>query len=171
MSTELVITPQPDDSEDKSAFFDFAATMPETADGFLGTPNPVAGGSETGEEGGGVAGTPAPPERKKVNVSKKVQRAMNKFRKKAADVPIMWFHQQAKNRPEWELDDEEKDLLKDAVDTVFEVLDVQIEIEPLSWTLTSVWWVISYPILAFVFLFLTKKSQTLEKEKEEQQAA
>jgi hypothetical protein len=92
---------------------------------------------------------------------------MNRLKTKTANVPIMWFHAQAKEHPEWELDADERDMLKDAVETVFEVLDIEIEIEPLSWTLTSVWWVISYPILAFVFLFLTKKSLTMDKEQPE----
>lgn len=169
VSTEP-ITPQPDDSgEQENAFLEFAATLPETADGFLdGAVVPPSGTAEASVDGSSsVAGdTVVPPERKRVNVSKKVRRAMNRFKTKVADLPIMWFHQQAKDRPEWELDKDEQDLLKDSIDTVFEVLDVEVEIEPLSWTLTSVWWVISYPVLAFVFLFLSKKQQTMDKEKD-----
>jgi len=168
--------PTPDDEQGDAGFLEFAATMPETAEGFLDagaspSDQPNASGVPVEEGGEPAAGGYAPPERKRVNVTKKVRRAMNKFKTKVADVPIMWFHTQAKRRPEWELDKDEQELLKDAVDTVFEVLDIEIEIEPLSWTLTSVWWVISYPILAFVFLFLTKKSLTMDKDKEQGESA
>lgn len=154
-------------------FNSFASTLPETAQGFLDVPpSPVTESVEDAVGGGdflGAAGTTEtlPPERKRVNVTKKVRKAMNRFKTKVADVPILWFHQQAKVHPEWELDADERDLLKDAIETVFDVLDIEIEIQPLSWTLTSVWWVLSYPVLAFVYLFLVKKSMTMEHPEDE----
>lgn len=160
-----------EDETTTESFDSFAATLPESASGFLDA-EPSASRSVEGEEGGtlldggglGTSGDYVPPERKRVNVTKKVRRAMNRFKTKVADVPILWFHQQAKNNPEWELDKEEQELIKDSIETVFEVLDIEVEIQPLSWTLQSVWWVLSYPILAFVFLFLVKKSKTIERE-------
>jgi len=175
-----MITTIPDDSQpgtsvneglhlgDTRSFEELASSMPETAQGFLADALPPSNDSQTGEgsllatTGTGDEPTPA----KRVNVSKKMQKAMKKFKSKVADVPIMWFHQQAKQNPEWELDDDERELLTDAIETVFEVLDIEVEIQPLSWKLTSIYWVISYPILAFVFLFLTKKSVTMQKEQE-----
>ena len=47
------------------------------------------------------------------------------------------------------------------------MLDIDFEIEPLSISLTSIWWVISYPVLAFAFLFLTKKAVVMEVEQAE----
>jgi hypothetical protein len=166
-------TPVDDGTE---TFDSFAASMPETASGFLDAALPRASDDSVKDGGGGdffgSAGseetTPA-PERKRVNVTKKVRKAMDRFKVKVANVPIMWFHSQAKSNPEWELDADEKAMLKDAVETVFDVLDIGVEIEPLSWTLTSVWWVLSYPVLAFVFLFLTKKSLTMQDGDGEQQ--
>jgi hypothetical protein len=173
-----MITNVPDEqpiipSEDDGQTFDqFAATLPETAQGFLDAalPSPEPSGVEdvgpSMLDGSSISGDDLSAPRKRVNVSKKIRKAMNKFKGKVANVPIMWFHAQAKDHPEWELDKDEQELLTDSIDTVFEVLDVQFEIEPLSWTLTSIWWVISYPLLAFTFLFLTKKSMTMEKEKQ-----
>lgn len=172
---EKMITSLPDDQpitpplvdDAEQTFESFAATMPETASGFLDcpvvvTPSPIedAGFMDTSS-----AGDVSAP-RKSVNVSKKIRKAMNKFKGKVANVPIMWFHAQAvaNDQPAWELDKDEQELITDSIDTVFEVLDVNFEIEPLSWTLTSIWWVISYPLLAFTFLFLTKKSLLMEKE-------
>lgn len=159
------------DTTGETTFDELAAAMPETAQGFLDVPLPPSGASEDSGGGGGIldsdTGDTPPPERKKVNVSKSVRRAMNRFKGKAANVPIMWFHQQAKGNPTWELDDEEKELLTESIKTVFDVLDVEVEIQPLSWTLTSVWWVLGYPFLAFAFLFLTKKSLVMEAEQRE----
>jgi hypothetical protein len=174
----VTVQPDPDNTpilgsitDDQTETFEsYAAQLPETAQGFLddavrtspenvGAPLVDALNPETD------ASTTL---RKRVNVTKKVRKAMNRFKSKLADIPIMWFHTQAKGNAAWELDDEERELIKDSVDTVFDVLDVEVEIEPLSWTLTSVWWVISYPILAFAFLFLTKKSMVIEANKQDE---
>lgn len=154
---------------DEETFSQLADSMPSSEQGFLDSVSPI-----TQSEDAGVAPSPvtdATPERKVVKVSKNIKKAMNKFKKKVAEFPIAWFHQQAKGNPEWELDEEEKDLITDAIGTVFELLDIEFAIEPLSVQLTSIWWVIAYPVLTFVFLFLTKKSLTMEREQQEQQQA
>lgn len=165
------VQPTPSTTEPTTDFDAFAATMPETAQGFLDAALPPS--ASVGDEPGDgfldapPLSEPAEPGRKRVNITKKMRKAMNRFKTKIADIPIMWFHTQAKANPEWELDDDEKALITDAIETVFDVLDIEVEIEPLSWTLTSVWWVISYPVLAFVFLFLTKKSLIMEHDQHE----
>jgi hypothetical protein len=153
----------------EQTFSELADSMPSTEQGFLDSVTPIT----QSEDAGGASSpiTDVPPERKVVKVSKNIKKAMNKFKKKVTEFPIAWFHQQAKGNPEWELDDEEKDLITDAIGTVFELLDIEFAIEPLSVQLTSIWWVIAYPILTFVFLFLTKKSLTMEREQQEQQQA
>lgn len=169
-----MITPVPDDTQpsildNEPTFEELAAAMPETAQGFLDAPTAPshAGVGDAGPSDDALTSSDAPSApRKSVNVSKKVRKAMNKFKGKVADVPIMWFHDQAKDHPEWELDADERELLTDSIETVFDVLDIQFEIDPLSYTLTSIWWVISYPLLAFTFLFLTKKARTIDKEQE-----
>lgn len=172
----MTITPVPDQPEiqpEGETFQSFADTMPETAQGFLDAALPPMEQSSASEGAGflsddGVNSTidAAARPRKRIDISKKMRKAMNKFRGKISSVPVMWFHAQAKANPEWELDDTEKELIEDAIDTVLDVLDIQIEIEALSMTLTSIWWVISYPVLVIVFLFLTKKSLILDKEKQ-----
>jgi hypothetical protein len=100
--------------------------------------------------------------KKRVKMSKKMQKMMDGLKDQIADIPIMWFHGQAENNPEWELDDKEKDFLRDAFGVVFEVLDIELQIEALSVTLTSIWWVLAYPFVAFSFLFLVKKAKVTE---------
>lgn len=151
-------------------FESYAATMPETASGFLETPSEPA--ATTTQEGSffdtvDTGDEYTPPSRRRVNVTKKVRRAMNRMKGKLSNIPIMYFHNQAKLNPEWELDDEEKELITDAVDTVFDVLDIEFEIEPLSWTLTSIYWVLGYPVIAFLFLLFQKKAKVMESEQQQ----
>jgi hypothetical protein len=141
--------------------------IPSDPFSFLGEP----AASQTAQDGadggffGAESAVPAPEKKtKRVAMSKKMKKSMDKLKAKVANIPIMWFHAQAAEHPEWELDEEEKDLLTDSIETVFEVLDIGIEIEPLSMTITSIWWVIGYPFAAFLFLFFTKKAQIGETE-------
>lgn len=171
------IKPVPDDNNDTpvfdtgqptfETFEDFAATMPSTESGFLDS-TPISSVAAVTDPGGVSYASDTPPERKTVKMSKNMKKAMGKFRKKIAEFPIAWFHQQAKGNPEWELDEDEKDMLTDSIGTVLELLDVEFMIEPLNIQLTSIWWVIAYPILTFVFLFLTKKSLTMDREQQQQ---
>lgn len=177
----MTITNVPDEQQPQSPFTmdegetfqDVAAAMPETAQGFLDAalPQAVPGASsdaDTTETLLSESGVSTVPKRT-VKLSKKMRKSMEKLKAKTADLPIMWFHTKAKGHPEWELDDEEKELMTDAITTVFDVLDIEVEIEPLSWTLTSIWWVLSYPVVAFAFLFLSKKSLVMESEKGHQE--
>lgn len=165
-----VVTP----FEDDVTFDQFAATMPETAQGFLDAALPQATTAHSAEDAGflgsdAVTSDAAPAPRKTINISKKMKKSMQKFRNKIAAAPINWFHAQAKGNPEWELDDDEKELMQDSIGTVLDILEIEFVVEPLSWTLTSVWWVISYPVFAFAFLFLTKKSLIINKERAKQE--
>jgi hypothetical protein len=99
--------------------------------------------------------------KKRVKMSKAMKKSMDGLKSKVAEMPIMWFHDQARERPEWELDETEQALIRDSITTVFDVLDIEMEIQPLSYTLTSIWWVLGYPFVTFLFLFLIKKGKTL----------
>jgi hypothetical protein len=144
----------------------FAASLPDDAETYLG--KPPASSTDFGEP---LTDQPELFEarKKRVKMSKKMQKMMDGFRDQIVDIPLMWFHNQAKDNPEWGLDDKEEEFLKDAFGVVFEVLDIQIEIEAVSMTLTSMWWVIAYPFAAFAFLFLTHKAAVTEKNREDQQ--
>jgi hypothetical protein len=152
-------------------FEPYAASVPETAEGFLGAALPAEdGGGSPGMTGLGDAAVLGKERRtKRLKMSKKMQKTMDKLKGKASTFPVMWFHSMAKEHPEWELDEDEKDILTDSIETVFEVLDIEIKIEPLAMELTSIWWVLSYPILAFAFLFFSKKSQIVSKQEQEPQ--
>lgn len=157
------------------SFEEFAATMPEDATGFLiddtlPPATPADEGAAAALLDGG--GEPSPAERrtKRVKMSRKMQKSMDKLKTKMASLPVAWFDSQAGVHSEWRLDDEERDLLTDSIETVFEVLDIEFQIEPLTLTFTSIWWILSYPLLAFGFLFLSKKSLVMEREQKEQQA-
>lgn len=110
-----------------------------------------------------ATGEPRPP-RKRVQMSKKMKKTMDGFVRKIAELPLLWFKNQAQVQPEWTLDKEEEELLTESITTVFEVLDVGFEIEQISMTLTSIWWVISYPFVVFGFIFLTKKAKIQQPE-------
>lgn len=160
----------------EDSFESFGASLPSDARSFLddAAQQPAA---TSGSEGSFLADasnapvepTPAERRQKRVNVSRKWKKAMDRLKGKAAILPIAWFNNQAKSVPEWALDDDEQEMIKESISTVFEVLDIEIAIEPLSWTLTSVWWVVAYPVLVFTFLFLSKKSMVMDKEQKEQQ--
>lgn len=156
------VQPSIEFGQDEQTFENYAATMPSTESGFFDVTLPTVA-----QPGDPSSVYEAPPERKTIKMSKNMKKAMTKFRKKIAEFPIAWFHQQAKGNPEWELDDDEKDMLTDSIGTVLELLDVEFMIEPLNIQLTSIWWVIAYPILTFVFLFLTKKSLTMDHEQQQ----
>jgi hypothetical protein len=145
----------------------FADLPPEDGFSFIDgppstSPKPVYSDAtvEVGLDSSDPYGPPSPAEkkRKRIKLSKKMQKTMDKLRNKTAAIPIMWFHSMAKEHPEWELDEEEKDILKDSFETVFEVLDIEVQIEPIVATLTSIWWVLGYPICVLLFLFMSKKT-------------
>jgi hypothetical protein len=155
--------PLPPDAATKTETF--AASLPDDAETYLDKPASSADFDKP------LFDQPEPFEarKKRVKMSKKMQKMMDGFRDQIVDIPLMWFHNQAKDNPEWSLDDKEEEFLKDAFGVVFEVLDIQIEIEAVSMTLTSMWWVIAYPFAAFAFLFLTHKAKVAEKNQEDGQ--
>lgn len=157
------------------SFEEFGASLPVDANSFLSDATPSASVEHGSGEGVSLLDSAtAQPEgevitskAKRIKLSRKMQKAMDKLKAKTSKLPIMYFHNKAKKNPEWELDDDEKEIIEDAFFTVFEVLDIEIQIEPLNITLQSIWWILSYPMLAFVFLFLTKKSAVIERENAE----
>lgn len=164
----MVIDLVPDEQPVGSAF---PANVPDNTFDFLGredATDPAVAIPGNGADGG-IFGSPSDaadsaPKKKRVAMSRKMKKSMDKLKTKVANIPIMWFHAQASEHPEWELDEDEKDLLTDSIETVFEVLDIGFEIEPISATLTSIWWIVAYPFAAFLFLFFTKKSQIEQKQ-------
>jgi|SRR5208282_2256499 len=148
--------------------FVFGADLPEDAS-FLGV-TPIAtkedgAGFLAGEAGSVLDNTESKQERKakRIKLSKRMKKSMDKIKGFGGDALVMWFHDQSKENPEWKLDIEEEDWLKDSMELVFEVLDIEVQIEPVSATLTSIWWVLAYPFCTFLYLFFTKKAKVTAK--------
>ena len=97
--------------------------------------------------------------KKSLKMSKQMRKSMDKIRNIGGDAIVTWFDQQAEKQPEWALSDNEREWLKDSMETVFEVLDIDLMIEPIGLQLTSIWWVIAYPFATFAFLFFSKKAK------------
>lgn len=155
---------EPEDSflsqlpDDASTFLAGSSLPPSTGKGgFMGADTVLSD----------IGPTPQERAKKRVKMSKKMQKMMDGFRDQVVDIPLMWFHSQAKDNPEWALDAKEEEFLKDAFGAVFEILDIEIQIDAVNLTLTSVWWVISYPFAAFLFLFLTHKAKVVENQEQD----
>jgi len=141
------------------SFDEYGASLPTDARSFLD--DAAVASPEPGDKGGNLASsvsasdepTAALPRRKRVDLS----RRMKKFRKKISALPARWFDHMAQDRPEWALSDDEREDITDSIDTVFEVLEIDVEVEPLGLKLTSIWWVVAYPLVVIAALFLTKR--------------
>jgi hypothetical protein len=160
----------------EETFDSYAATMPETASGFLddvATPSPTVQGVDGGDgatflddSANVVTETPSPRKRKSL---KKLQKSLDRFQQRLSKWPIAYFANKAKDHPEWALDDDEKELISDSIETVFEVLDVGVDIQPIEYTITSVYWILLYPFAAFFALFMLKKAKSIEVEQQQEQ--
>jgi hypothetical protein len=171
MTIELVPeTPEPDEPLTPSS--SFAASLPEDSNFLAGDPSPSNAGKDGAEPTGATFGQSEAPtasdqrekRTRRIKLSRKMQKSMDKIRGIGSDALVMWFHDQARQQPEWELDEKEEEWLRDSMETVFEVLDIELQVEPITATLTSVWWVIAYPVCAFTYLFFMKKSKIAKPE-------
>jgi hypothetical protein len=137
-------------------FEEYSAVMPDSSrSGFEIATEPV-----TSDEGFGVmTGESEPtPEKKRMKMSRKMKAAMKKIQDKVCSFPNLYFKNKASIHPEWALDEEEEAIITDSLSFVFDVLNIEFMIEGLDITLTSIWWVIAYPILAIGMIFAVKKS-------------
>lgn len=152
------------------SFTEFSETLPEDASlGFaIAQPSPsqsdsVPGSENNNQEGFGMMsgdsdGAESSPGNKRIKMSRKMKKAMDKIKQKIGTFPILWFKAKELQHPEWALDDEEKAIITDSLEFVFEILNVEFEIQSLDITLTSIWWIIAYPIAAIGMIFMVKSS-------------
>src|SRR5271154_4720235 len=162
----MAIEAIPEDQAPDQVGPSFADLLPEDATVFSGDPTPIAS-PESAASNDGALPDSAPPPRKKVVMSKKMKKAMDKFMRQIAETPTLYFKQMTASNPEWALDEEEEDMLTESVAMVFELLDVGFEIEPLNLKLQSIWWIISCPFFVFGYVFLTKKQRVDSKPKDD----
>ena len=171
----MTIQTVPDDTKPFSPTMDdeftrYAESLPENPSTLLEMPTqnePVEDTEETEDtsESVGIFGDvekedePVTPKRRKS--LKKLQKTMGRIQGKMSKFPILWFDEKARENPAWKLDDDEKELIEDSVATVFELVEVNVDVEPIVFTLRSVYWVLLYPLFAFCFLFLIKKSKEM----------
>jgi hypothetical protein len=145
-------------------FDDAVSDLPET--GFSVAPSHSDTDGDGGDESGfGVAGpvtdSPAEIKKRRVKMSKEMRKAMNKLKKNISDYPSMFFDARSKQHPEWQLDKNEKETLRESIEFALEILDIEFEIEAISITLTSIWWIIAYPIAVFGMMFLTHREAVI----------
>ncbi len=148
--------PQPDT---QPSLLDFASQLPETAEGFGATP--ADAGKRAAESDDDERREKAERKRKRVQVSKRMRKTVDKMKANASNFPVLWFNGKASaDHPEWKLNETEEAVLRDSIETVFDLFDIEIEFEPIVAHITSVWWLLCYPALVFTLLFATKKIQT-----------
>jgi hypothetical protein len=143
------------------SFESFADTLPESGTGFEIEQNVAL--PDDGE-GSIIGNGPSPDEVKKMRIkmSKQMKKAMDKLKKSIAVYPKMYFSNKAKRHPEWALDEDEEALITDSITFALDILDIEFEIEALHITLTSIWWVIAYPISVIGMVFLSHSSAVKE---------
>jgi hypothetical protein len=106
---------------------------------------------------------------KVIKFSAKLKKTMKQMEAATANVPIAWFDNMAKEHPEWALDDKEKNLLQGSIEMAFEALDIDFAIEPWTYTLSSIWWLLGAPIAVIIFLFVSKKAKLSTTETKEEE--
>lgn len=144
----------------EESFDSYASKLPSDASGLE---------TETTEERQPTPEEDAQAERafRRLQMPKKMRAEMRKLKKKISeDLPEFFFNRQAEKmeQPEWKLTKDEKDAISDSVNMVLEVLDIDFAIEPVAMTLTSIWWVIAYPVLVILGIFFLKQQEIMKKE-------
>lgn len=96
--------------------------------------------------------------------AKRMKAEMKRFKKQISEkLPKMLFDRLAAERgPEWALDQDEADSISDAINTVFDALGLEFEIEPFNVVLRSRMWLFAYPILVVASIFLLKGAKNAE---------
>lgn len=150
----------------------FADQLPETADQLDG--ETFAPSGTFADEGFAAAikeetrEAKAEQKEKRKRLSGKMKKTLKDFQEMFTDSIDGWFHSQAltSGHPEWELEEKDKSLIQNSIDFVFGALNIEVEIEPIDFKLESIWWVFLYPIMAFGFVFLRKKTKVEKAEAE-----
>lgn len=149
----------------EDSFDSFASKLPSDASSGFDAAQTASTGAYP-EAGETVDATDTPAARR-MQMPKKMRAEMRKLKKKIAEeLPELFFNRRAEqlDQPEWKLTTDEKDAISDSINMVLEVLDIEFAIEPLSMTLTSIWWVIAYPIVVILGIFMLKQSEIMKKE-------
>lgn len=148
----------------EESFDSYAESLPDNVQDLV---NPPPTEDEIAEER--QAATEKEVKVARVAMSKKMKKKMEAFKSKLSETfPSLFFHSMAvkHEQPEWELTSDEKESIKDSIDTVLEILDIEFAFQPISLQLTSIWWVVCYPIIVFGFIFISKSTELKKDDKE-----
>lgn len=143
-----------------SDFTSFANDLPDSEGGAVA--------SAVAPDGVTDQAAPAPATFSKVKTdaaSARLTKKMEKVKRQLAEaLPRAVDVFTADKGPEWKLDDSQRDMLTDAVESVFDMLDVQFEIQQFNVQLKSRFWILLYPITVLLMIFATKaaKNQVTE---------
>lgn len=135
-------------------FDTYAARMPEDASG-------LGAQAETMDTASNVNMSETEPIESTTPVivtPKRIKAKMNKLKKRlSTDLPNTFFTKRG-----MPLDSEDKDMLSEAFDMVFDVLDIGFAIEPYSVTIKNRIFVFLYPVLVMAGLFVIKTVENAE---------
>lgn len=146
----------------EGSFDSFAATLPETE-------------ADIPPSSGAAAATPGPtPQTTTVKTdaaAKKLAAKAAKLKREIATaLPRAVEQALLRKGPTWAMSKEQKEMLTDSIESVFDVLDVQFQIQQYNVELKSRIWVFLYPVavlLAILGLIAAKNTDTeTEKEKD-----
>lgn len=86
--------------------------------------------------------------------SRKLSAKMNKMKKNFADqIPKIVNAALKQKGDEWIMDDSDKEMLSESVESCFDVLDIQFQMAPMGFVLENPLWVLLYPVLTLAFIF------------------
>ncbi len=137
----------------EESFESYAAKMPASEKDFARV---AAEGAAQPTGAAASEGVPAPA--RKPVVSKKIKADMRRFKRKLSyDFPKKAFDKMAEQYgPMWKLDDDDADMIADAVGGIFEGFGVEFQIEQKEIVLQSRFWLFLYPALVFAVVLLAK---------------
>lgn len=147
-------------------FSSFANDLPDSENGAPATASP-AGPTDQ------AAPPPATFSKVKTDAaSQRLTKKMEKVKRQLAEaLPRAVDVFTADKGPEWKLDDSQRDMLTDAVESVFDMLDVSFEIQQFNVQLRSRFWIFLYPLTVLIMIFATKAARAPKQETEPEQVA
>jgi hypothetical protein len=120
-----------------------------------------------------ASATPQPPSTTNVKTdaaSRKLQAKMAKMKREFSNlIPRAFESALLRKGPTWAMSKEQKDMLTDAVESVFDVLDVSFSVQQYNVELKSRIWVFLYPVVIGLGIFglIAARNQGSEPIKEE----
>lgn len=134
----------------QKTFDELASEQPESAEAYRSVPPSGPGTTQQSP-----ASPPDPEAEQRNAISRKINARMNKAKKLFAEkLPRIAFDKFTEGKGgEWKLDDDESEMISEAVETMFDAMGVEFAIEPMNVVLRSKFWLMLYPVCVFAFIF------------------